>query len=191
MFIEILRASVPKLVDFYFGPHPGVNAALELDGMSRRENVATGGWTIFLFSGLYEDICGTVGLRLEHHTWNDHCARRAFWDRVRVARKRVQWKDEPTAEFCDLSERVYLAPCVAEAECLTNRHGRVTGSKHPKESVLMLRKLSDEFIKRRFTATDTGSWKWDIERGRFAIVSDQDGPIPFFRLADDRKDRKA
>ena len=116
MFIEILRASVPKLVHSYFGTHPGVNAALELDGLSRRKNVAAGGRTSFFFSRLDEDIRWAVGLRLEHHTWNDHCARRAFWSGVGIAGKRVQWKHKPAAEFCNLSEGVYLAACVSKVE---------------------------------------------------------------------------
>src|SRR5262245_6716201 len=185
--LPILFRICSPLFDSQLGTHPGVNTALKLDGLPNWKNCVTGSWTLFFFSRLHEPIRRAIGLRLEHHILDNDCPCRAFRSRVRVSRKHVQWNNKPTTEFCNLSESVHLTARVPEAERLANRHIRLTGSKHPKESVLMLRNLCNEFIKRSFPASDTGAWKRNIERKGFAIVGNQDGLASVFRLVDDRK----
>src|SRR5262249_19833664 len=110
--------------------------------------------------------------------------------RVGVPRKRVQWNNKPTTEFGDLRECVCLAACVSEAECLSDRHGRLARGELPKWSDLISRQLCNEFIKCRVSASRTDIWKCRIERHRFTIVTDQDGLVPVFRFTDDRKRRR-
>jgi len=164
-----------------------VNAALKLDGVSRWKNCVTGGWALLFFSRFYEDIRRAVGPRLQHHTRNKYFTCRAFWTRNGICGKHVQWKDKPTTEFCDFSERVCLAARIPKAERFANRHCRFTRSKHPTEGVLMFRELCNEFVKCRFPAAGTGAWKCQVERNRFAVISDEDRLPSFFRVAHDRK----
>ena len=148
-----------RLVHSHFRAHPRMNAALEFDCLTRWKNWTARSWTLFFFSRLYEDIRRAVRLWLEHRAWNEYHACRALWSRHRVAGKDVQWNDEATAEFVHFSERVSLAARVSKVEFLTNRHSRLTGSEHPKERIMMLRDLCNEFIERRFSVAGTGAWK--------------------------------